>query len=134
MQEISNPYHDDPDVRVRIDQALCEASYLMTRKGTRQQYTDGTLVRDTKVKDRPKKTLVDDLSEEGSAVWYKAKENSILKSVFHEDPEFMSKLIEDELQPFPSDLINMINIVEEANKERPPVCSCANPPEEGCLC
>ena len=38
---------------------------------------------------------------------------------------------DEEPQPYPSDLINLLK--EEA-KERPPKCSCNNPPSDGCIC
>jgi len=95
-ERLDSPYYQDPDIRCRIDEAMREAAFLMTRKGTRQQYTDRTTVHTVKAAKREGKQLVDDLPEDEIKKWYRKEENRLLKGVFKYDPQFIKALIIEE--------------------------------------
>jgi hypothetical protein len=93
---IYSPYHQDPDVRCRIDEAMKETAFLMSRKGTRQQYTDGSVIYNVKKADRATKQLVDELPEEEAEEWYRKQEIKLLKKVMKYDPDFIKKLTSEQ--------------------------------------
>jgi len=95
-ERLDSPYYQDPDISCRIDEAMREAAFLMTRKGTRQQYTDGSIIYNVKTAKRASKQLVDDLPEDEAKEWYRKEENRLLKSIFKYDPQFVKSLIIEE--------------------------------------